>query len=121
MTKRNRELISSCCLSLGCYSSQEIQKLTGSRLGERRTDDNASQEAIFTDAILSLPSIWPQNGGLTINVDFKGKRKYLPVSPPFVASNIFSKTEGSCSDFYYRLLETAWLTFQNLYSSGKTP
>lgn len=120
MTERNRELTSSYCLSLGCYPSRDLGKLTGSRLREARVDDDETRETIFTSAISSLPSVWPQNGGLNINVDFGGRRKDLPLSPPFVASYLLSWTEGLYSNYEDdRSLETAGLIFQNLSHVGK--
>ncbi|KXN90503.1 hypothetical protein AN958_04175 [Leucoagaricus sp. SymC.cos] len=81
-TKRLRGLVSSYCLSLGCYSASELERLARLQLDAIPVD----ADAILTSAVRSLPSTWPQDGGLTINVNFEGARKDLPLSPPLIVT-----------------------------------
>jgi hypothetical protein len=43
-------------------------------------------EVRLTEAIASMQSVWPQIGGLSMNVNFGGSRKDLPLAPPLVVS-----------------------------------
>lgn len=89
MKKLNRELISSSyCLSLGCYSALEVGKLIGSQASPDNID------SIFANLLQSLPSSWPQKGGLHLNISYAGAWKSLPLSPPIVVSFIILGDQG---------------------------
>ncbi|KAF9452865.1 hypothetical protein P691DRAFT_803147 [Macrolepiota fuliginosa MF-IS2] len=77
-TLRVKELRTSICLSLGCYSSQELNKCLEKM--------DSVTDAHTTKTVASLASAWPQNGGLMINVSFGGSRKHLPLAPPLVVT-----------------------------------
>lgn len=67
VTHRNtpRDLKKSLCLSLGCYSAETSKAV------------NSLTE------LSSLPSHWPQAGGLFMNALYKGQRKNFSLAPPF--------------------------------------
>ncbi|XP_006458280.1 hypothetical protein AGABI2DRAFT_115293 [Agaricus bisporus var. bisporus H97] len=67
-----KDTASSYCLSLGCYSSRELLERLGKQLNPT------------FEVIASMPSVWPHSGGLSMNVNFGGSRKDLPLAPPLV-------------------------------------
>ncbi|KAF8163073.1 hypothetical protein B0H34DRAFT_794820 [Crassisporium funariophilum] len=62
----------STCLSLACYSTAYLQELS-TKIGCNTFEPQTS----------ASPSIWPQQGGLTMNVKYHTSREELPLSPPF--------------------------------------
>lgn len=82
-------------------------KFLGNRL-------DATTDARLTKAITSLSSVWPQEGGLTMNVHIDGSRKDLPLAPPFVVSSIHVGEVIAKSNTSRRSLEMDLLMFQNL-------
>jgi len=87
--KSNRELVSlSYCLSLGCYSTLEVGKLIGSQASPDTID------SILADLVQSLPSNWPQKGGLHLNINLAGGWRSLPLSPPITVSSIILGDQG---------------------------
>jgi hypothetical protein len=47
-------------------------------------------ETSLIEAIVSMPSVWPQIGGVSMNVNFHGSRRDLPLAPPLVVSQCYS-------------------------------
>ena len=73
-----RNIEQSLCLSLGCYSTADLQ--------ERSTKDDRITLEQKTSVVRSC---WPQRGGLSMNVQFKNGREDLPLSPPFQVKTSF--------------------------------
>lgn len=89
MKKLNREPISSSyCLSLGCYSASEVGRLIGRQASPDTID------SILTNLAQSLPSNWPQKGGLHLNINLAGGWKSLPLSPPIIVSSVILVDQG---------------------------
>ena len=65
----------SICLSLGCYSIADLQ--------EQSTRNKCTTLEQQTSVGRSH---WPQNGGLSMNVQINNGREDLPLSPPFQVS-----------------------------------
>lgn len=66
---------SSICISLGCYTSDELAA-------------QARKEGCDTieKQLASLDSAWPTGDQVSIDVMFQGRRAKLPLAPPFQVS-----------------------------------
>lgn len=65
ITQTFRGLQESLCISLACYRAKSSEQKTAAQLS-------------------ALPACWPQIGGLTMEVQYKGRREEFPLSPPFM-------------------------------------
>jgi hypothetical protein len=90
----SRGLQESLCISLACYKAKSSEQKT-------------------IDQLSALPACWPQIGGLTMEVQYKGRREEFPLSPPFMVRCDTQLSHPGTLTMTYRLHLMGWSTCLN--------
>jgi hypothetical protein len=75
-----RDVAESLCVSLACYYGADLEDML-----EKASTPPSVEE--LTTGCSNRP--WPQTGGLSMQVPYKGDRHAFPLSPPFLVRAVF--------------------------------